>query len=194
MHHSLTWLRDQFEKYSLKRAPAGEFFTLASGKKSSFYFDVKRTAQRGEVVEEMARALKTEARAMPKAGAVAGVVLGGCHLATLLSTAVYGHPLDVIYVRKEPKEHGTGNLVEAPAPGEGPTSASEGVIVVEDVFTTGGSSRKAIEALTNAAYPVKGLLVVLDRRRPEDRTDTFEGVPLHSIFKLEDFGLVEDAG
>lgn len=195
-------LKDMLKVYSLKIAPPGQSFTLASGAKSSFYFDVRKTVQRGDAMNFVGVVLREEYRLLQEerarkdnhpgqysSDAVAGVVLGGCHLATLLalrSSDQFSHPLNVIYVRKEAKEHGTGLLVEAPAM----SGSYSHVILVEDVFTTGGSAKKAMSALRQEGLFVDGLITVMDRRPKEQRTAVFEGVLHRSAYTLEDFGLV----
>src|SRR5690606_10376833 len=68
-----------------------------------------------------------------------------------------GRALDAFTVRKEPKEHGTGRLIE------GSFAADTAVVVVEDVLTTGESARRAIQVVTDAGARVLGVLAVVDR-------------------------------
>jgi orotate phosphoribosyltransferase len=60
-------------------------------------------------------------------------------------------------VRKEPKAHGTGKLIE------GPFNAGDRVVVIEDTITTGSSARKAIDAVRAADGTVLGVLALVDR-------------------------------
>ena len=65
--------------------------------------------------------------------------------------------IDAFTVRKEAKQHGTGRRIE------GPFAAGATVVVVEDTITTGGSARRAIEAVVEAGAAVIGVLAVVDR-------------------------------
>ena len=66
-------------------------------------------------------------------------------------------PLRAFTVRKEPKGHGTGKLIE------GPFEPVDRVAVVEDVITTGGSALKAIDAIRAAGAIVVGVIALVDR-------------------------------
>lgn len=173
---------------SFRRAPEGEMFTLASGKQSSYFVDVKMTAMDpsgifllgGMLVDALwAWQLKSQGLFL---NAVAGVALGGCPLATAAS--LYGHIKGFIYptlyVRKEPKNHGTAKLVE------GPVVADSRVALLEDVATTGGSSLKAIEALRAAGVQVPLVIAVVDRE--EGAADAFKeaGVDFVSLVKVSE--------
>src|SRR5262249_679669 len=121
-------------------------FTLVSGKTSDFFIDCKRVcltaeghALVGEGLFEQLSALEAAGRVGPIDG-VAGVALGGCPLASAVSlwSQLRSHPLDALYVRKEAKDHGTRALIE------GALRPGARVALLEDVLTTGGSSRAAV--------------------------------------------------
>lgn len=178
---------DLLKLYSVKIAPAGEEFTLASGAKSRFYIDVKKTALHGKVHLALS-ALLYEELAQGTFGpveGVAGVALGGCHLASIVSmyAATNGRTqLNVFYVRKESKDHGTKCMVEGPQHGP-----EHQVVLLEDVITTGGSSLRAVEQLKAAHCNVTGILAVIDRRTKAERTDELGDIPFRSLFTLADF-------
>lgn len=157
--HLIRILRDR----SLKRAPEGQPFTLASGKKSMTYLDVRQTALSPEGHMLLGAMLFEAAQKLGDVEAVAGVVLGGCPLASAVSmfSAFMGSfggpkPLPAVYVRKEAKSHGSKNLVEGGA-------AGMKVVLLEDVVTTGGSSLQALETLHLAGFTVQGVVAVVDR-------------------------------
>lgn len=148
---------ESLRTHSLRIVPEGQEFTLASGERSRIYIDVRKTIQRWEIHAPIAHLISTRIQVDFKdADSLAGVVLGGCHLA---SVTAYRMALDAIFVRTEPKKHGTGNLVEGPL--KGPKSK---VVLLEDVVTTGGSSLRSIQALQDAGYDVLGVIAVVDRR------------------------------
>jgi orotate phosphoribosyltransferase len=66
-------------------------------------------------------------------------------------------PLRAFTVRKEPKTHGTGKLIE------GAFQTGDRVAVIEDTITTGSSARKAVEAVRAAGGTVVGVLALVDR-------------------------------
>jgi len=137
-------------------------FTLASGKKSNFYFDSKKTTLRPEgaylVAAEMLQVLSDRGI---DADAVGGLTLGAdpivCPIAALSHTT--GAPLRAFIVRKEAKGHGTTRQIE------GDLEPSSKVVVIDDVVTTGGSTLKAIEAAEAAGHEVVAVLCVVDREQ-----------------------------
>jgi orotate phosphoribosyltransferase len=146
-------LIDDLKQFSIKK---GEEFTLASGQKSNVYIDVKQTMSYGPAMHNLAKLLCYHASVLGRYDAVAGVPLGGSHLATML--AMYNAPCHTILVRKEAKDHGTQQLVEAP------TMDSKRVVLVEDVVTTGQSSIKAAKILEDSGFDIRGIVSVVDRR------------------------------
>lgn len=91
--------------------------------------------------------------------AVAGVVLGGCAIASAVSNFGYvlGRRYSVLYVRKEPKDHGTEKLIE------GEVRPRMNVALLEDVSTTGGSALKAMKVLQDQGVSVPLVLSIVDR-------------------------------
>lgn len=152
-------LIDDLQTFSLRK---GEEFTLASGQKSNIYIDVKQTMLYGPAMHNLAKLLHNHAELFGRYDAVAGVPLGGSHLATMV--AMYNPPRHVVLVRKGVKDHGTQKLVEAP-----PISGTK-VILFEDVITTGQSAIKAAKILQENSFDIKGIVAVVDRRAEKSRT------------------------
>lgn len=125
-------------------------FTWASGWKSPFYCDNRKTLSysdlRSYVKLELVHAVLEH---FPQADAVAGVATGAIAQGALVADAL---GLPFVYVRSKAKDHGMGNLIE----GELPEGAK--VVVVEDLISTGGSSLKAVEALRQAGVEVVGMV------------------------------------
>ncbi len=125
-------------------------FTWASGWKSPFYCDNRKTLSypelRSFVKTEIARIILER---FPEVEAVAGVATGaipqGALVADLLS-------LPFVYVRSKPKDHGLENLIE------GELKPDMKVVVVEDLISTGGSSLKAVEAIRMNGCEVIGMV------------------------------------
>jgi orotate phosphoribosyltransferase len=93
------------------------------------------------------------------ADAVGGLTLGADPIACAISyaSAASDAPLRAFTVRKEPKTHGTAKLIE------GPFQSGDRVVVIEDTITTGGSARKAVDAVRAAGGTVVGILALVDR-------------------------------
>lgn len=125
-------------------------FTWASGWKSPFYCDNRKTLSfpevRSYVKLELVHAILAH---FPEATAVAGVATGAIAQGALVADELN---LPFCYVRSKPKDHGMGNLIE----GQLPEGAK--VVVVEDLISTGGSSLKAVEALRQAGFEVVGMV------------------------------------
>ena len=125
-------------------------FTWASGWKSPFYCDNRKTlafpALRSFVKLELARLV---AEKYPEAEAVAGVATGAIAQGALVADAL---GLPFAYVRSKPKDHGLTNLIE------GDLKAGMKAVVIEDLISTGGSSLKAVEALRAHGCEVVGMV------------------------------------
>lgn len=125
-------------------------FTWASGWKSPFYCDNRKTLSfpdlRTFVKVELTRTIIEN---FPEAEAVAGVATGAIAQGALVADAL---GLPFAYVRSKAKDHGMANLIE------GELQPGTKVVVVEDLISTGGSSLKAVEALRAAGYEVVGMV------------------------------------
>jgi len=125
-------------------------FTWASGWKSPFYCDNRRTLSfpqlRSFIKLELAHAVLEH---FPQADAVAGVATGAIAQGALVADALQ---LPFVYVRSKPKDHGLENLIE------GDLKAGQKVVVIEDLISTGGSSLKAVEAIRKAGCEVVGMV------------------------------------
>ena len=158
-------------------------FTLASGKQSSFYIDARLTTMSPEglsTIGPVALAMMRE-RGW-HADSVGGLTLGADPISYAISYAsAFDAPaIRAFTVRKEAKDHGTGKLIE------GPFAASDQVVVIEDVITTGGSALRAIEAVRAAGARVIGVLAVVDRE--EGGRDAIEvlGISVASIARVSE--------
>ena len=135
-------------------------FTLASGKQSDFYIDARLTTMSPEGLSIIGPLALSVLRGTGwNVDAIGGLTLGADPISYAISyaSAASDHPLRAFTVRKEPKAHGTGRLLE------GPLREGDRVAVIEDVITTGGSALRAIEAVHNARASVAGVLALVDR-------------------------------
>lgn len=125
-------------------------FTWASGWKSPFYCDNRKTLSypelRSFVKIEIARVIMEK---FPEAEAVAGVATGAIPQGALVADLLN---LPFVYVRSKPKDHGLENLIE------GELKPGMKVVVVEDLISTGGSSLKAVDAIRRNGCEVVGMV------------------------------------
>lgn len=139
-------------------------FTLASGKKSGFYIDMKATTLHPEGASLIgALAVDCLEREGVAVEGVGGLTLGADPIATAVSIVAWtrGKAWPAYIVRKEPKDHGTARYIE----GIENLRPGARVVVLEDVVTTGGSSVKAIERLREAGFNPVAVLTVVDREQ-----------------------------
>ncbi|MDI7268461.1 MAG: orotate phosphoribosyltransferase [Myxococcota bacterium] len=173
-------LLEMIERHAVRRGT----FKLASGRTSDFFIDCKSVVLSAEGHVLCGVALAALARAFDPVHAYAGVALGGCALASAASfaSALLGEPVPALYVRKEPKDHGTGRLVEG-------TERLSGrrVVLLEDVVTTGGSTIRAAEALRGQGLDVAGAACIVDRVEGGREALDAAGLPLRSLFTRGDF-------
>jgi len=159
-------------------------FTLASGKKSSYYVDGKHTTLDPEGSALLAEAI-LDLTAEDDAAAVGGLTLGADPIvgATVCMSHGRSRPLKGIIVRKQAKDHGTGNQVE------GSFEAGDKVIVVEDVTTTGNSAFQAIQAIEAAGGQVVRVVTMVDRLQGATEFFAEKGYPFSALFTIRDLGV-----
>ncbi|NIP87162.1 MAG: orotate phosphoribosyltransferase [Planctomycetales bacterium] len=159
-------------------------FTLASGKKASYYLDGKQiTLDSAGASLVAAGILELLGDALPDA--VGGMSIGADPItgAVVALAGVRDLPLRGFMVRKEAKGHGLQKYLE------GPVHAGERVVIVEDVVTTGGSSLLAIQRCEEFGLQIQAVMAIIDRL--EGGRGAFEaaGHPFYSLLTIRDFGL-----
>jgi orotate phosphoribosyltransferase len=153
-------------------------FTLASGKQSRYYIDARLTTMSPEGLSVIGRlGLSTLRQSGWAIDAIGGLTLGADPISYAISyaSAESDQPLRAFTVRKETKAHGTGKLIE------GPFRKGDHVAVIEDVITTGGSARRAIEAIRAAHGIVEGVLALVDREEGGRQAIESAGVSIISL-------------
>lgn len=145
-------------------------FTLSSGKKSSYYIDIKKATSNPGTLELIARRVVEVIRSEQLCvEAIGGVAVGAVPLATAVSLAS-GLPL--VIIRKSLKEYGTlGRFIG--------DIEDRNLLMVEDVTTTGGSVIEAIEALRNEGALVDTVITVVDRN--EGASSSLENIGVKLI-------------
>ena len=148
-------------------------FTLASGRKSRFYIDIKKAITQPAILKKIASEVLMK---NPPFDAVAGVAVGGVPLAVAVSLES-GKPYVVI--RKEQKAHGLASLIIGEVSGKR-------VLLVEDVTTSGGSALFGIEQLRSAGAVVEEVITVVDRDEGAGKTLSDLNVKLTPLVSMKD--------
>jgi orotate phosphoribosyltransferase len=181
-------LRDLLVARTLKR---GEF-TLASGKRSRVYFNMKATMMHPLGAALCARLL-LEKIAPLRPDYIGGLEMGAVPL--LGTVAAYsqdaGTPIPAIFVRKAAKAHGTALMIEGLDDDGGETLAGKTIVLIDDVATSGGSIVQAIKQIETAGGRVSDSVVIVDRQEGADELLRSKGVTLHSLLTATDLGITE---
>lgn len=139
------------ETEAVKLSPNAPF-TWSSGWKSPIYCDNRITLSDVEgrtfIKKALAKAIKKH---FSEVDLIAGVATAGIAQGALVADYL---KVPFAYVRPKPKEHGMGNQIE------GKIVKGQKVVVLEDLVSTGGSSLKAVEALSAAGIEVIGMISV----------------------------------
>jgi orotate phosphoribosyltransferase len=178
--------REALRRLLLERSVRHGDFVLASGQRSTFYIDCRPTTMSAEGMVLIGR---LGAAAIRGAGwhprAVGGLTMGADPVAYAVAAASHGTDvqMDAFSVRKESKGHGTGRGIE------GNFGVGFEVVIVEDVITTGGSAKKAIQAVEDAGAKVLGVLAVVDRGEGGKATLEAEGREVLALVSAADLGV-----
>lgn len=159
-------------------------FTLASGKKASYYLDCRKVTLDSAGANQIAEGiLELLGESLPDA--VGGMAIGADPITAAVITVAgqQGKSLKGFIVRKEAKTHGTGRDVE------GPVESGDRVVIVEDVVTTGGSSLRAIEKVRAAGLQVEGVVAIIDRLEGGAEAFAQHGYQLRTLLTIRDFGI-----
>jgi len=172
---------------SLVRHKALKFgeFTLASGKKATYYLDGKQVTLDPVGSRLIAEGILDMLDADKMPAAVGGMAIGADPITSAVVTmsAVRNTPVCGFLVRKEAKGHGTNKFVE------GPVKPGQKVVIVEDVVTTGGSSLQAIERVEEFGLEVEQVIAIIDRMEGGAEAFAAAGHKLSSLLTIRDFGI-----
>ena len=150
-------------------------FTLASGKNSSYYVDLRLIPSYPHQFRKMIKNLQNlivEKTGLDDFDCLASVPTGGLVVTSALAIEIV-KPL--IYVRSKPKEHGTTKSIE------GKISAGMMVVMVDDVMTTGTSVLNGINQLKETGLLVSDLYVIINRLEGGDKALSDIGVQTHQL-------------
>ena len=164
----------------------GPEMKLASGKTSTFYFNMKPTMLDPEGARLIAESVLEKLDGV-EADLVGGLEMGAVPIAaaTAAVSHVMGRPLAAFFVRKQAKEHGTQSLVEGLQRGD--SMKGKRVVIVEDVTTTGGSALKAAAALQAEGAQIVRVVTIVDRQDGAAEAFRDSGLNFVPILTLADF-------
>ena len=150
-------------------------FTLASGKKSSYYIDLRLVASFPHIFRKMTKNLQklvSEKTGLDNFDSLVSVPTGGLVIGSALAIETV-KPL--IYVRDKPKDYGTTKSIE------GKIFSSMKVVLIDDVITTGNSVTNAIKQLKDAGLSISDVYVIINRLEGANNTLELEEVNLYQL-------------
>ncbi len=164
-------------------------FTLASGKKSPIYIDLRLLASHPGVLRQVALAyadlicqtsnVERQASSVKRQTSNVNRLAAIPYAALPIGTAVALElDLPLIYPRKEAKAHGTARQIE------GEFRPGDRVVVLDDLITTGGSKLEAIAPLEAAGLVVRDVVVLIDREQGGREELEAAGYRLHAVLGL----------
>jgi len=159
-------------------------FTLSSGRKSNYLFQLRQTTMLPEGAHLIADIVVDYMKAQSIAG-VGGLAVGAVPMVAAIAAVSFakGAPVEAFFVRKEAKGHGARERIDGYVPKGGEA------LIVDDVATTGGSILEAIAGMKDERPEARATraLVVIDREEGAAEKLAEKGVTLVSIFKRGDF-------
>lgn len=176
--------RERLLELIKQRAVIHQEVTLASGQKSSYYIDARSLFLHGPSATLIGEALYELTKDLPMQ-AIGGPAVGALPL-TVAVTMHYdkmGMGMEGFFIRKEAKTHGLQKTVEGVLPVAGK------VVIVEDVFTTGGSVMTAIEAVQEAGAKVIAVVGIVDRLQGARERFEALGIQFRTICTIRDLGV-----
>lgn len=171
------------ELVQAKALKFGEF-TLASGKTANYYLDCRKLTLDGEGANVIGESMLELIQPMAP-DSVGGMAIGADPITAAIITLAWqrGISYNGFIVRKEAKEHGTGQSVE------GPVTSGQSAVIVEDVTTSGGSSLKAVERARDFGLSVKAVVSIVDRLAGAEELFAKHDIQFHSLLTINDLGI-----
>jgi orotate phosphoribosyltransferase len=184
MTYSKSALIDVIRQHALRFGD----FTLASGKKASYYLDCRQVTLHPDGLPQIAAGILEAMHHQFGSNfpdCVGGMAIGADPITAgvVLLAGQQQTPLRGFMVRKEAKQHGMGRLVE------GPVAAGMKCIIVEDVVTSGGSALQAVDAVRAFGMEVMGVMAVVDRLEGGRAAFEAAGITLTTLLTIRDFGI-----
>lgn len=155
-------------------------FTLASGQKSNYFLDLKKTVFHPQGAALAADILFDLIKG-DDADYIGGLEVGAIPIVAAVAARSWPErPLKAFFVRKALKDHGASKLID------GQFAPNAKVILFEDVTTTGGSVMKAVNAAREQGCTVKKIVTIVDRLEGATENLKKEGLELVTVFTIRD--------
>ncbi len=156
-------------------------FTLASGKKSKYYIDIRKTSLHPQGLKLISEIILSEINSVD-ADAIGGPTIGADPIVSgvALLSADSKKPTGGFLIRKEKKGHGMGKQIE------GCFQKGVKAVLVEDVVTSGGSTLKAIQSVESEGGEVIMVIAVVDRMQGGKENIENAGYKFNALFTSND--------
>jgi orotate phosphoribosyltransferase len=175
--------RDELLKLILEVSFERRKVTLASGRESHFYLDLRKTLMRPRGIALAGQLVLAKLMSGAWVDSVGGMAVGAVPLVSAVLAAAAGDPATKLvgfFVRKQAKQHGLGQRIEgAFAPGQT-------VALVEDTTTTGSSTLEALDAVAAAGGKVARVVCIVDRGEGAVQAFAGRGISLEPLFTRAD--------
>lgn len=177
-------LAEAFHRTQSFKWDPGQGFKLASGATSPFYVDC-RALMAHPSARYLVAQMAWQAIHSIDIACIGGLEIGAISIATTISDYAYAatprREWRTFVVRKQPKDHGLGKLIE------GAVRPGDRALIVDDVLTSGGSLLKAVAEVREAGLEVQHALVIVDRQEQDGRARVeYEKVKLVSLLTIQD--------
>jgi orotate phosphoribosyltransferase len=155
-------------------------FTLRSGRKSKYYLDKYLFETQPDILRALGD--RFARRVTPEVRRLAGAELGGIPLVAAASMA---SGLPSVFIRNQKKDYGTSKQLE------GRLDAGDGVMIVEDIATTGGQVLEAAKVIQSLGGRVLKIVAVIDRQEGARQNIESAGFAFEALFTKADLGIAE---
>jgi orotate phosphoribosyltransferase len=159
-------------------------FALRSGRTSRYYLDKYLFSTQPDILRALGKMFAERIESLRDAGMtitkLAGAELGGI---PLVSAASMASGIPSVFIRNKKKDYGTEQQLE------GTLEASDRVVIIEDVATTGGQVLEAAEVVADAGATIVQIICTIDREEGARERVEAAGLPFQSLFTVTDLGI-----
>ena len=163
-------------------------FTLKSGIKSSYFFDISSFFRNDSL--KILSDFYVEKLISEKLdfNVIFGPAYKGIPLASAVGISYYektGKIIDLVFDRKEIKDHGEGGSLIG-------TLKSKKVLIIDDVLTAGTAIKNSLKIIKNEKADLSAVVVALDREEKDESNNFYrdnlnkEGIKIFSIAKISE--------